>query len=247
MEIAEGMEWLRIFWIEGTAPKHWNHASAASNPPCNGWQHAFVMRGEKRSTLFCPYSLQSYNVTNNCSEIQNAVEPPEWRPEFMEELLNRKWSESQAEGHTRDYDTCALVMKRLGWKIPAQVMTGGGEDTRKKGGKETSSALKKPVNAKSKRGKFLQWFLDGANTRSIRETMAEFSMTRSNALSYLYMLTKDHGIGYDLVGDMATVTLPDGCTDPFAEVQSTPGKKTGTKKNAKKVEAVQEENDDWLD
>ncbi len=54
-----------------------------------------------------------------------------------------------------------------------------------------------------------------AGTRSVREAMAEFSMTRSNALSYLYMLQKDHGIGYDLVGDTATVKLPEGCTNPF--------------------------------
>jgi len=69
----------------------------------------------------------------------------------------------------------------------------------------------------SKRGKFLKWFLDNDNSRSIREVMAEFTMTRSNALSYLYMLQKDHGIGYVLVGDIATVELPGNCTDPFDE------------------------------
>ena len=45
-------------------------------------------------------------------------------------------------------------------------------------------------------------------------------MTRSNALSYLYMLQKDHGIGYELVGDIASINLPNGCTNPFKGEQT---------------------------
>ena len=65
----------------------------------------------------------------------------------------------------------------------------------------------------SKRGKILEFFMP--NARSIREAMAEFGHTRSNVLSHLFMLQKDHGVGYTLVGDAATVALPPGCTDPF--------------------------------
>lgn len=215
-EVAEGLEWLHIYWIRGSAPKHARHRNDVSDPPCAGWQHAFVLPGEKRSTIFCPYSLQSYSVSNECSEIAHAKEPSgPFRPDSMRGLMELKWGEFQALGWQKDYDVCALVMKRLGWSVPVQIMTGGGEDDRKRGGKTTALALLKPVKRAGKRGRFLVWFLDNDGARSVREAMVEFSMTRSNVLSYLYMLQKDHGIGYVLVGDTATVTLPDGCKDPF--------------------------------
>ncbi|MEE8608970.1 MAG: hypothetical protein V3S55_15305 [Nitrospiraceae bacterium] len=218
-QVAEGLEWRRIYWISGTLPKHAEFRNAVKDPPCLGWQHAFVMPGEKHSTIFCPYTLTAFSVYAGCSELVNMdnVPPAEFRLDFIRELLERNWTQFQGFGYQRDYDTCALVMRRLGLEVPAQILTGGEEDTRKKGGKEVETMLKKPVKASSKRGKFLQWFLDGDCTRSVREAMAEFSMTRSNALSYLYMIQKDHGIGYTLVGDNATITLPEGCENPFDE------------------------------
>ena len=45
--------------------------------------------------------------------------------------------------------------------------------------------------------------------------MAEFSITRSNVLSQLFLLTKDNGIGYELKGDTAVVIMPPGCESPW--------------------------------
>lgn len=215
MQVTDEIEWLQIYWITGVAPRNVRFRNAVSDPPCLGWQHALVIRGEKVSTIFCPYTFTAYTVSNSCSEMAQCKEDTEYRPDFMQGLLDRNWAKYQGWGFQRDYDTCALFMRKLGLEVPAQIMTGGEEDTRKKGGKEVGSSLKKPVKLASKRGKFLKWFLDGDCTRSVREAMAEFSMTRSNALSYLYMIQKDHGIGYVLVGDTATVTLPEGCDNPF--------------------------------
>ncbi len=215
MRVTDGLDWLQIFWTRGTMPKHCDHKNAVVDPPCSGWQHAFVMPGEKRSTIFCPYTLGAFTVPNACAELVLAEEPTEFRSDHIQAMLKRKWDEMQRRGWQRDYDVCALVMRKLGMPVPAQIMTGGGEDVRKKGGKDVGTALLKPVKAGGKRGRFLQWFLDGDSTRSVREAMAEFAMTRSNVLSYLFMLKKDHGIGYELVGDLATITLPNGCSDPF--------------------------------
>lgn len=236
MQVADGLEWRFIYFVRGAVPKQYALRNAISDPPYSGWGHALVLTGEKRSTIFCPFTLTAFQVANKCLEIAGSEDPVEpFRMDWFTDLVKTKWAQFQAWGFQRDYDTCALIMKRLGLEVPADVMTGGGEDTRKKGGKETGTKLLKPVKADSKRGIFLKWFLDGDCTRSVREAMAEFSMTRSNALSYLYMIQKDHGIGYTLVADMATVMLPDGCTDPFNEKQP-----------AAEPTKVVEDDDSWL-
>jgi len=236
--VAEGVDWLHIYFVNGQAPKSWMHRFAITDPPNAGWHHAFVLPGEKRSTIFSPYTLDAYTVPNECGELQGATETrDEFRPDYMRQLMEKKWKQFQGWGHNKDYDTCALIMRRFGWEVPAQIMIGGEEDTRKKGGKEVGTSLLKPVKESSKRGKFLKWFLDGDGSRSVREAMAEFAMTRSNALSYLYMIQKDHGIGYELVGDIATISLPDGCTDPFNAEQSVP----------KPTVEASDNDDSWLD
>ncbi len=235
MIITEGLEWKQIYWLRGAAPKNVRYRNGVLDPPCSGWQRAFVLVGEKMSTLFCPYSLKAYTIKNTCSEIELAKEPADFNQKGMLDLMVRMWREYQGFGFQRDYDTCALILRKLGRDVPAQIMTGGGEDDRKKGGKEVAAYLLKPVKEVSKRGKFLKWFLDGDCSRSVREAMAEFAMTRSNALSYLHMIHKDHGIGYVLVGDIATVVLPPGCIDPFNE------KQPATSKTKDK------DDDSWLD
>ncbi len=216
MQLADDLRFVQIHWVCGSLPKGHiqNHVHDA---PCGGWQHAFILTGEKRSTIFCPYSFQAFSVPNDCKEIECAKEArsaDDWLKTYLPELLNKQWEWYQSHGYQKDYDTAVLVFKRLGLEVPAQIMTGGEEDDRKKGGKDVGDELIKPVKAKSKRGKFLKYFLDANLTRSVRETVAELSMTRSNVLSYLHMLNKDHGLGYELLGDTVTIKLPEGCTNP---------------------------------
>ncbi len=215
MRVAEGLEWKQIYWVRGKVPRHSEYRNEVTDPPCAGWQHAYVIPGDRRSTIFCPHTFQAYAVTNASLEIRGAGEPKGYHGEGLVRLIRRNWAEYQALGYQRDYDTCALVLRRLGEEVPEQVQTGGGQDVKKRGGKPAADALTKPVKRSGKRGRFLGWFLEGGGSRSVRETMAEFSMTRSNALSYLHMINRDHGIGYGLVGDTATIDLPDDCVDPF--------------------------------
>ncbi|KFH18459.1 hypothetical protein ELZ19_06945 [Brucella abortus] len=244
MQVAEGLEWLHIYWVRGDVPKNMRatYRYEVKDPPCSGWQHAFVIRGEKRSTIFCPYSFDAHTVRNDCAELMGAVEPKgDFRLEFMLGLMRKNWDEMQGRGWIKDYDTAALVFRRLGSEVPLQVMRGGEEDTRKKGGKDVANTLEKPVKLSGKRGKFLLWFLEGGGSRSVREAMAEFSMSRSNALSYLFMLRKDHGIGYELVGDVATVMLPEGCSNPFDEPWEGPDGAPASETRA------EDEDDSWLE
>lgn len=216
MEIAEGIEYLHIYWVRGSSPKGAQHRSEVQDPPCSGWQHALVLRGERRSTIFCPFTMTAYQVSNRSAEMMSASPPRgSGDRERIVRIITDNWAQYQSFGWMRDYDTAALILRKLDAPVPEQLLRGGEKDTRKKGGKEVAKALAKPVKKEGKRGQFLQWFLEGGGSRSVREAMAHFSMTRSNALSYLFMLKKDHGIGYELVGDMATVVLPEGCVDPF--------------------------------
>lgn len=216
MQVAEGLDWSRIYWVAGPTPKGAMHNSV-TNPPVSGWQHAFVMPGEKRSTIFCPYSFRAFSVSNAEVEMQSRKDSSHsFRLKFVAALMKRNWAQFQGWGWQRDYDTCALVLRKLDLPIPAQIMTGGEKDIRKSGGKSAGPILLKPVNPSSKRGIFLLWFLTNKkNSRSVREAMAELSMARSSVLSYLSALRKDHGIGYELAGDMATIILPKDCKDPF--------------------------------
>lgn len=206
----------KIYWVLGEMPKNMRSDGQymVKNPPTSGWSSAFMFIGEKKTTIFCPYSYEAFDVPSSAREVTGSEERP-ITVEKAEEILNRNWELYQRLGHSRAYDVAVRVYKVLGLEAPAQLLSNGEEDTQVRGGKEVGSALKKPVNQSSKRGKFLAWFLEGEGSRSIREAMAEFDMSRSNVLSYLYMLRKDHGIGYTLAGDVAKIELPADCENPF--------------------------------
>lgn len=231
------IEWRKIYWTRG----QWVKGSArqeVTDPPCSGWQHALILKGLNLSTIFCPYSFESFQVTNESAElVTSKALNLEASIDRIKKLVYRRWQELQSLGLQKDYDTCALILRKLNLEVPKQVMAGGELDTKTRGGKETANSLLKPVKSSSKRGKFLQWFIDGHHTQSVRATMAQFNMTRSNALSYLYLLQKDHGIGYTLIGDQATIQIPEGCTNPFGQASE------GSNKLPKALEA---DDDDWL-
>lgn len=210
--IADGLELRRVYWVRGSTPKGTTYNNRVSDPPHSGWGHALLIVGEKRGTLFCPFTFEAFQLRMDAAEIAQSLpcEVDADRIKWFEDKLLANWKEFQTLGLMKDYDTAALIMKRMGMEPPADLLKGGEEDTRTRGGKESLGVLLKPVKRKGKRGNFLQYFLDNEGSRSVREVMAEMEMTRSNVLSYLYTLNKDHGIGYHLVGDTATLDLPEG-------------------------------------
>lgn len=239
--VAEGLFFGRIYWVMGDMPSTSRQRNDVKSPPNAGWSHAFLIdKGGKMVTLFCPYTLEGFQVTRNCSEIGSMQMDERYVPSPVNPMLNvvDGWQEWTPDRHARllamilkawdmagrlslpnkDYDTAALVISMMGGNVPLRVLAEGAEPDKPRGGKEADVlGLLKPVKKDSKRGLVLQFFLP--QPRSIREAMAEFGYSRSNVLSHLFILQKDHGIGYTLTGDAATITLPPGCTDPFAEGQ----------------------------
>jgi hypothetical protein len=249
MQIAENMQWGRIYWVRGNEPRRGRQRYAVQDPPTSGWSGALVIQGDKRSTIFCPHELTAYSVPNTAAELEG-MKSAEFNPGWFKNHMHDKWVECQTNGWSKDYDTAVMILKRLNMPIPEQIMKGGEEDGRARGGKEVAVALERPVKRNSKRGKFLEWFIDGNNSRPVREAMAEFSMTRSNALSYLYMLQKDHGIGYALVGDNANLTFPAGCTNPFDDETFSMAPEETPEIDRDEDEDGDEpvdDNDDWLE
>lgn len=239
--IADGLFFGKIYWVIGDLPSTSRFRNDVKSPPCSGWSHAFLIdKGGKMVTLFCPFTLEGFQVTRTCAEIGSMGMDIKYKPSDKNPLLSVEdgWKEWDKDREARllkiilqnwdmagrlslpskDYDTAAMVISMLGGTVPLRVVPEGAEPDKPHGGKEADVlGLLKPVKRESKRGKVLQFFLP--QPRSIREAMAEFGYSRSNVLSHLFILQKDHGIGYTLTGDAATITLPAGCTDPFAEGQ----------------------------
>jgi hypothetical protein len=213
MIVTEKLEWIQVYFMVGPTI----FKQDIKDPPVNGWAHVFLFRGEKHSTLFCPYTLSAYQVRNDSSEMRGLKEPRDpFRRDYMVELMHKNWEQAQRFGTQKDFDTAAMVLKQLGAEIPHRIMTVFGEDTKQRGGKVVEETMKKPVKRKGKRGDFLAWWMEGDGmARPVREAMAHFGMTRSNVLSYLFILQKEHGIGYRLQGDLATIELPKGVLNPF--------------------------------
>lgn len=216
--INDKLEWVRVYWYVGPTI----YQQDVRDPPVGGWSHAFLFRGEKHSTLFCPYNMQAFSVRNNSVEMKGMKDPKPFRRDAMVKVITDNWTQAQRFGFQKDFDTAAMVLKHLGAEVPHRIVTASGEDTRQRGGKTVEAEMKKPVKRKGKRGDFLQWWMEGDGmARPVREAMAHFGMTRSNVLSYLFILQKDHGIGYSLQGDLATIQLPEGVADPFEPEKET--------------------------
>lgn len=240
-KIAEGLFFGKVYWILGDMPSAARQRNDVKDPPTSGWSHCFLIdKGGTMVTLFCPYALESFQVSRTCSEVvsmsmDDRYEPApmrpgdkhrtnirvgwlQWTDERQEKLLailKRNWDmHGNLKTVGKDFDTAAMVLHMMGADVPLRTIAEGAEPDKARGGKEADVlGLLKPVKPNSVRGKVLSFFLPQA--RSVREAMAEFGYSRSNVLSHLYMLTKEHGIGYVLSGDSATILLPEGCTDPF--------------------------------
>lgn len=219
-EVVDGLLWGRVYWISGDAPSKQRERNDVTDPPTSGWSHVFVIdKKGKLVTLLCPYTLNAYQISRTCMEyrsLERARDP--WTPERKKRLvrlIHEHWAEAERLGWQRGFDAAAMVLHALGAEVP-QRQAKPGEELKASGGKDADIlGLLKPVKRNGRRGQVLAFFLE--KPRSVREAMAEFGVTRSNVLSQLYLLTKDHGIGYSLTGDAVTIALPPGCDDPFVE------------------------------
>lgn len=210
------------------------------DPPSCGWSRALVIwpddneepvagsrrrkKPVKRVTLFCPYTLEAYQVTPAAREVahQTAYPLTEKLINKLEEIIGQNWKMYAGFGHQKAYDVAALVLTKLGKAVPSYMSPAlenleyTEDHVPNRHGKPVGEALLRPISRDSKRGQVAAFFLE-STSGSIREAMAKFDMSRSGVLTHLHGLNKDHGLGYVLQGDVATIMLPPGCTDPLAD------------------------------
>lgn len=210
----------RIYFVRGGAPNYWKHKYEITDPPTSGHGHAVIIPGDKRSTIFCPFTLEAYQVNNRCGELASAVDV-EVTPEKLADHINRAWEEAVKLGFQRDFGVAALVLTELGQPVPKFLPPPPDptkrDENKARGGKQVDEAALRPCNPSSKRADVARFFMH-EEPQSLHEAMARLGLTRSGVLSHLFTLNKDHGVGYELMSDCARLVVPEGF-DLFAWVE----------------------------
>lgn len=214
-KVVDGLYWGNVYFVIGK-PSETSKNNEVSSPPWAGQGDLFVLdKGGKGVMLFAPWQCEAHHVSRRSYEYMGLR--PTKAPFDREQALraiHHGWNRAGMFSIAGAFDTAAQVLQMLGEPVPMRVVVEGAEPEKPSGGKEADAlGLLKPVKRSGRRGQVLSFFLPAP--RSIREAMAEFDVTRSNILSQLYLLQKEHGIGYELLGDAAKITLPPGCDDPF--------------------------------
>ena len=202
MKLSEDIEFLRIYWVRGSHPRG---SYAIADPPVGGWQNAFLLDGR---VALDPYTCTIYDLPPTCNELQLAERSPYWNRMSALTAMRNGWRRSTDDAAKA---VMARVFEALGEQAPETVAADFvGRPKARRGKPQAEGGLLKPVKRASKRGRFLEALVDAGGSSALEDLQTKFRMTRNNALSYLHMLRKDHGIGYALGNGRVTLTIPEG-------------------------------------
>lgn len=199
MRLSTDIQVARIYWLRGNHPRG---TYAVTDPPAAGWRYAFLLDG---NTALDPHTYQAYELPSGCLELRGADMEPYWNKDSMLEAIREGWRWSVDEASKA---LMTRVFEALGEEAPEIVSTASAAP--RKGKAMAGDGVLKPVKRSSKRGAFLLELVNAGGSMSLKALERRFNMTRNNALSYLYMLRKDHGVGYALGGGRVTLSIPDG-------------------------------------
>lgn len=248
-DVGDGIGYARIYWVYGgntVRPSEvsdppcsgWSSVFVIEEP--DGRVRLFCPYS-MQSWLVSKNSYEWMSVSGS-------IETFEWRMKpFFLDYFPRQWAACRRRGWNHcDYATAERVMWAMGIDPPpedqwallapnstpsAQRLAGTLEGAsspapavKAQGGKPPApvgASPAKPVKRAGRKGEVLKHFLDApGHSVSVNEAMAKFGVSRSNLLSQLFLLRKDHGIGYTVKGDVAAVQLPEGVTDPFEKEEA---------------------------
>jgi len=203
------MRFVETYFVKGPINDRNNRRInySVKDPPVAGHSCAFILDDGKRMTLFHPFTLQGFKVNESSMEIQVAKDLP-YDPKRMAKLILQKWEDYKHLEMQRDYHIAAAVLLELGAEVPEEIPIMGdqaSEKQKKRGGKPFDQARFKILKTKGKRADIARFFFESA---SVMTAMAKLKMTRSGVLSHLFCIWRDHGIGYEVNGDNATLLVP---------------------------------------
>jgi hypothetical protein len=196
------------YFLDGPQPKHWAERFELKNVPLSGRTRVLVWwRGEdsRNATLLHPFTLYASPIGRGAGEIAGMAVHE--MPADMGERIRSKFMALQAMGVQASYDEAAKALTILGAQVP--VNTAPETRQQRVGGKPPAESMGKTLRIGSKRYRIAEFF-DRDAAQPIREAMAELDMSRNSVLSALYMLNKDTGVGYEVVGDAARLVVPKG-------------------------------------
>lgn len=121
MQLAENLELVNIYFINGEPPKHWRRNHIKDGP--NGWHHAFVI---DRSYIYAPASCEGWPVPENCVELEEAQELSglEFDRDSTVARIMSSVKEKQRHGLPHDLIGANLVLRALGadtFKLPEEA------------------------------------------------------------------------------------------------------------------------------
>lgn len=210
MEIAPGLQWKTVYFMRGAHPQVPRRLHGVRKPPTFGNATVYVIEGKKQSTIFCPSTFQAFAVDNNCYELTTAKEPvSDFDKSIALAQLKEKWAYYQSKGVRKDYAEATKILMMLGeQEVFEDTSTAVAREVRHV---EPGPKLLKPFSAKSKRGKFVKFFVDKNNGGSIFQVMAELSISRASVSSYLCILQREHGLGFNISnGNLIILPPADG-------------------------------------
>ena len=229
-ELVPGLRKSKVYWTYGSPPKG-APRSDVDDPPSSGWSTVLLVEEQgPKLLLFCPYSFQSYRVGRDSYEASSMQQcslntdlGADNGQRYFREMLPRKWAEIARHGQGRpDWALAERVLSMLGVAPPTAEQIERAVAYAPPAKAKTSAAAKpagkpagtfKPVKRTGRKGEILAAILAGKTSANVLTT--EFEITRSNLLSQLFLLRKDHGIGYTAQGDVIALQMPEGVEDPF--------------------------------
>ncbi len=211
------IEFKRVYFIRGTLASRRNQIR---DPDISGWAAAFIIQeraGLKR--IFEPIHFNSWLVADNALEITMSREPfAKITGQLLIDKMFRCWENLTRFKFQADFLTASKILEAMGQTPPITAVTipqpelqaDGETMAMPKGkGKAMAPAIMKPVKRNSKRGKFLEYIMDAGNSCATPALMSHFNMSRSNVLSYLFVMNKDSGIGYALSSNTVFIQIPE--------------------------------------
>lgn len=230
--MADGLYLASIYWTLGAGPADQSRP-AITDPPTSGWGRVLALPAAEQGPLqvMCMWTFRTFRLPEDSHERRSMhgqlyLDTDAYKAEWLKGHLRQRWAElarAPERAGEPDWVTARRAMTLLGIEPPSEAEVAAMPAlaarpkpvaaAEPKAPKTQAAATFKPVKSTGRKGEVLKAVLDGKT--SVDALTSQFSISRSNLLSQLFLLRKDHGIYYKVSGDALSVQLPEGVTEVF--------------------------------